>query len=80
MADYSKEYLTLAGLPGKDFSLVKLAKKLKEGEAMPVICEGFGTRAVGKFNGASIVLLMDDTEVPLLELINDQSYTAHHQH
>ena len=54
-----------------DFSFYDQFKQLKEGDTMPLICEGFGTKAIGVFDGQYIVLMTDGTEKILDELLND---------
>ncbi|MCT4580823.1 MAG: hypothetical protein N4A35_05340 [Flavobacteriales bacterium] len=72
MSEYSKEYIEATGLSMKpDFSFRREFKKLKEGYTKGIICEGFGTKAIGKFNGELSVLLMDNEETTLDKLINN---------
>lgn len=78
MSEYSKEYQELKGLKGYDFSILFEFRKLKEGHTKAIICEGFGTKAIGRFNGKLVILLMDDKETTLDYLIRTQSDKAHH--
>lgn len=39
-----------------DFSFHEEFQKLKERQSMPLICEGFGTKAIGVFDGENCIL------------------------
>lgn len=72
----SSTLLDTAFLQGKslvkgDFSFYNTFKQLKEGDTMPLICEGFGTKGIGIFDGQHIVLMTDGTEKLLNELLYD---------
>jgi len=72
MAEFSAEYLELNEIiTTPDFSFKEEFKLLKEGETKPLICEGFGTKAIHKSNGVNYVLLMNDQETTLHLLLSN---------
>lgn len=52
-----------------DFSFYDEFRKLQEGETTPLICEGFGTKGIGIFDGQYIVLMIDGSEKTLDKLL-----------
>jgi len=65
MADFSKEYVDkyMDGCPA-DFSIVEEAAKLKSGEWMPIICEGYGFFGIYKDDEGDTFLLFEEEERP----------------
>ncbi len=47
MADFSRQYAEKVGWDGYDFDAVDMVKDIKPGYYVPIICEGFGYRAIG---------------------------------
>lgn len=58
MAKYSKEYTEKQNTGmSNDFSVEKVFQKLKDGESLPIICEGFGFTAISDRNDECFVLV-----------------------
>ena len=53
-----------------DFSINSLFNRLKEGEMIPEICEGYGFKAIARENGKCILIYSDGDEVEFSQLDN----------
>jgi len=70
LAEFSKEYQDKYN-PGAewDFSIGRIFRKLKEGEALPAICEGFGFVGIGRKDGKCILIFMNGKRIEFDELM-----------
>lgn len=69
MEDFSKEYQQkyFTGM-GWDFSIKSLFARLKEGEMISEICEGYGFNAIARENGKCILMYSNGDEVEFSQL------------
>lgn len=64
MAEFSKQYMENKGHEGYDFDPYVQVSKIKNGECIPLICEGYGYTHAGKSTGGDLMLFFpaDQTE------------------
>jgi hypothetical protein len=63
MADFSKQYCELVFPEMEpDFDILEISETLKNGEATPIICEGFGFIAIGKNEDGEVILAFRNEE------------------
>ncbi len=68
MAEFSKEYIKKEGWETEyDFCILDEFNKLKEGETINLICEGFGSSRVHRINNQCCLWLPRTEEYTLLE-------------
>jgi hypothetical protein len=70
MAEFSKEFIEKNKWEMEpDFSIIREFNKLKDGEEISLICEGFGFQKIKKV-GASCVLFFGQNEITLSQLLD----------
>jgi len=71
MSEYSKEYLESQGFfKGFDFSILEVFETLKEGEYLPIICEGFGCVGILNQEGVCHLIFQNPKRaIPLFEVL-----------
>jgi len=64
MAEFSKQYQEAFDFDWHDFDYQEIFDKLEKNQAYPIICEGFGTLAVGKSDDGKMLLAIQSEEEP----------------
>ena len=74
MSEFSWEYVQYSEMKlDPDFSYFDLFKKLKQGESLSQICEGFGTIGIRNIDGTPFLVKTNNDEVNLFKLLETKS-------